>query len=146
MNVYVATSWRNERQPEIVKALREEGHTVYDFRAPVPGDNGFHWSEIDPEWKKWTPAEYRLQLDHPTAHRGFSHDMRALDTADAVVLVMPCGRSAHLELGYAAGQGKHTVILLSEGEPELMYKMVDCIAVDMGEVTDSLEQIAAAMG
>ena len=30
MKVYVASSWRNERQQEIVRALREAGHDVYD--------------------------------------------------------------------------------------------------------------------
>jgi len=48
------------------------------------------------------------------------------------VLVLPCGRSAHLELGWAAGQGKRTAILLDGPQvtPELMYKMVDHISTD----------------
>jgi nucleoside 2-deoxyribosyltransferase len=49
--------------------------------------------------------------------------MDALEDCDACVLVMPCGRSAHLEAGFAIGAGKPTAILISEGEPELMYKM-----------------------
>lgn len=28
MRIYVASSWRNEHQPAVVKALREEGHEV----------------------------------------------------------------------------------------------------------------------
>ena len=64
-------------------------------------------------------------LEHPLAAKGFSTDMEGLDWADAVVMVMPCGRSSHLELGYAVGKNKRTIILLSQSEPELMYKMVD---------------------
>ena len=58
----------------------------------------------------------------------------ALSASSACVLVMPCGRSAHLELGHANGAGKPTAILLSDGEPELMYGMADL-------VTDSLDEI-----
>jgi len=52
MSIYVASSWRNTHQPSVVAALREAGHDVYDFRNPRPGDHGFHWSMIDPDWKE----------------------------------------------------------------------------------------------
>lgn len=138
MNVYVASSWRNERQPEVVQALRAAGHTVYDFRKPEPGERGFHWSDIDPEWKDWTPGQFSVALEHPIAQRGFGHDMRALEECEACVCVMPCGRSAHLELGYAEGAQKATCILLSDGEPELMYYMIDRIALTVEEVVEWL--------
>jgi hypothetical protein len=58
----------------------------------------------------------------------------------------PCGRSAHLEAGWAIGQGKPTAILLHEDkfEPELMYRMADLIACDPGEVCDWLASLAKA--
>lgn len=34
MRIYVASSWRNTHQPEVVAKLRELGHEVYDFREP----------------------------------------------------------------------------------------------------------------
>jgi nucleoside 2-deoxyribosyltransferase len=123
MRIYVASSWRNERQPKVVEILRMQGHEVYDFRNPAPGNGGFHWSEIDPNWQQWTPQEYLAALEHPIACAGYKLDMDALESADACVLVMPCGRSAHLEAGYAIGAGKPTAILVTDGEPELMYKM-----------------------
>ena len=42
--IYVASSWRNEYYPEVVKVLRDAGHDVYDFRNPPSGDPGFKWS------------------------------------------------------------------------------------------------------
>lgn len=138
--IYVASSWRNERQPKVVDAIRAGGLEVYDFRNPSEGDKGFHWSEIDPGWKSWTPAEYRMHLSHPLAESGFKKDMDALRSCSACVLVMPCGRSSHLELGWAAGAGKKTVILLSDGEPELMNKMVDLICVNAWEAIQKLQE------
>lgn len=109
--VYVASSWRNPWQLGVVKILRAVGLEVYDFRNPGPGEHGFSWSEIDENWRAWTPEEYRKALGHPIAERGFGLDMRALRAADACVLVQPCGTSAHLELGYAVGASKKTAVL-----------------------------------
>jgi len=53
-------------------------------------------------------------------------------------LVLPCGRSAHLELGWFCGQGKQTIVLLDQMEPELMVKMVDHICISLDEVRDLL--------
>jgi hypothetical protein len=80
-------------------------------------------------------------LNDPLAVEGFFKDMNALRKAQVTILVMPCGRSAHLELGYAVGAGQKTAILLSDGEPELMYKMVSKIATSMGEIADWLMKL-----
>lgn len=137
--IYVASSWRNELQPMVVDVLRSSGHEVYDFRNPAPGNFGFSWSEIDPDWKSWTPEEYRDALTHPIAERGFSLDFGAMQWADTFVCVLPCGRSAHLELGWAAGQGKKTIVFLQDMEPELMAKMCDHLCVSLEEVLAALE-------
>ena len=130
MKICVASSWRNKRQPDVVRALSKEGHEVYDYRNPSPGYNGFHWSEVDPEWEEWGASKYKRALDHPVVEQGFRRDFNAMHWADAFVLVMPCGRSAHLEAGWAIGQGKPMCILLeNRNEPELMYKMADHLAL-----------------
>jgi len=143
MKVYVASSWRNERQPAVVQAIRAAGHQVYDFRNPngddLEPDQGFHWSDIDPEWQSWSPSQFVGALGHPLALAGYERDYRALESADAVVLVMPCGRSAHLELGFGIGMGKLSVILLSDGEPELMYKMVPNLVTSVEEAIIALD-------
>jgi hypothetical protein len=126
MRIYVASSWRNAHQPAVVAALRVAGHEVYDFREPTPGSNGFHWTEVQAAPRPWPGEVLREALRHPIAVAGFNSDMEALRTCDACVLVLPCGRSAHLELGWAAGAGKFTtVLMLGPEEPELMYRMLD---------------------
>ena len=145
MRIYVASSWRNPRQPSVVVALREAGHEVYDFRHPrVQGpagaqEHGFAWSDIDPSWESWTVAQYRAALRHPLAEAGFASDHAAMEWADACVYVLPCGRSASLELGWFCGQGKITVVLLADAEPELMIKEADHICVSLDEVLSALE-------
>jgi hypothetical protein len=123
---------------EIVKMLRALGHEVYDFRNPAPGNRGFHWSEIDGGWQNWSAEAYREALKHPVAEGGYNSDIAAMEWADTFVLVLPCGRSAHLELGWAAGRGKKTYVLLCEWEPELMYKMCDELVVSPHELADRI--------
>lgn len=138
--IYVASSWRNELQPFIVPQLRFAGHEVYDFREPPNGIPGFSWGEVDPNWKTWTAEEYRKCLTtHPIAARGYVSDMRGMEWADTCVLVLPCGRSAHLEAGWFAGRGKRCIILTRDGEePELMALMATDICVSMDEVLEKL--------
>lgn len=144
LRIYVASSWRNKYQPDVVKVLRERGYEVYDFRNPKPDNYGFHWSEIDPDWKNWTPEQFRAALDHPIARQGYYTDMKALIACDVCVLVLPCGRSAHLEAGYAVGCGKSLVILVPEPiEPELMYRMTPYICTSIDEVISTLKVIEA---
>jgi hypothetical protein len=131
MKIYVASSWRNELQPEVVVLLRRLGHEVYDFRNPAPGNTGFRWSDCavpGVDWQDWTPEEYRQALQHPIAAAGYGHDIGALRACDACVLVLPSGRSASWEFGYAMGQGKRGAVLqLGKVEPELMYREAEIL-------------------
>lgn len=145
MNIYVASSWRNDYQPEVVRGLREVGHEVYDFKHPHPDDNGFHWSEIDGGWQSWSVDQYIAGLRSPIAERGFKNDFDAMKWADACVLVLPCGRSAHLEGGWFVGSGKPLLILVDKIEPELMYKMADSVHPGLGPLLMRLQEIEDAM-
>lgn len=139
MKIYVASSWRNLAHPAAVQVLRAGGHDVYDFRHPEPGNVGFSWAEIDPNWQQWSTAQYRAALQHPIAISGYGHDIKALRGCDVCVLVLPAGRSASWELGYAMGQGKRAVVLrLDDSEPELMYQEA--------EIIGSLDDLVALFG
>jgi len=141
MKIYVASSWRNPDQETVVQRLREEGHEVYDFKNPTEDDHGFHWSDLDINWERWSPEKLRECLSSPLAEKGYASDFNAMDWADVLVGVMPFGRSASLEMGWGAGNGKKTILLLSDGEPELMIKMLDHICCTLDEVVETLKTI-----
>jgi hypothetical protein len=137
--IYVASSWRNAYYEGVVKALREAGHDVYDFRNPPSGDEGFKWSKVSEDYMEWSPAEYREQLEHPMAVRQFKNDIMAMESCDTCVLVLPCGRSAHTEAGWFAGRGCRVLAYIPERqEPELMYKLFDAVCCTMDEVIAAL--------
>jgi nucleoside 2-deoxyribosyltransferase len=137
VKIYVASSWKNVRQPGIVDILRQCGHEVYDFRHPSPGDSGFSWKEVMPNHgKRVSPVQYREALQHPIAQAGYAKDINALRSCDAVVFVLPCGRSASWEFGYAMGQGKPGyVVMFEDEEPDLMFSEAR-ILTNIGELLD----------
>jgi hypothetical protein len=143
--IYVASSWRNARQPDIVRLLRAAGHEVYDFHNPAPDDNGFSWRWCDERPPaEWTVDDYLRVLEHPVALRGFGYDMGALGDCDACVLVLPCGRSAHMEWGWSVGAGKRAFVLCEKlDEPELMYLMASRIPREV--IFPSLAPLLAAL-
>lgn len=138
--IYLASSWRNEFQPDMVDFLRMHGHDVYDFRNPPNGAGGFSWSEIDENWQSWSAEQYREALTtHPVAARGYVSDLRGMEWADTCVLLLPCGRSAHLEAGWFCGRGKQCIILTQDGEePELMALLATDICTSPQEVLECL--------
>lgn len=115
MNVYVIGSLRNPKIPEIALTLRDNGFDVFDdWYAAGP--------EADDYWKKYEQARgraYLEALEGYAVNHVFSYDKSHLDRCDAAVLVLPAGRSGHLELGYFIGGGKPGFILLPESPTEL---------------------------
>ena len=130
MKVYVASSWHNRVYPEVVEVLRQAGHDVYDFR--YQGDSDSNPAEMT--------SDMLLEfLDQPKVRSIFKNDMDALVASDAVVCVLPCGRSAHLELGYGIGAGKRTVLLWHDGDaPDIMHKAVDSIVFKVADIPVAL--------
>lgn len=142
--VYVASSWRNPNQEIAVDRLRSAGHEVYNYRRPNeqgPPDapaSGFDWADIDPDWQGWTVAELLDNLEHPIASTGYAADRAAMEWADVFVMVMPCGRSAHIEAGYAVGAGKPLAIWYCDAsvEPELMHRLANFRTGDLDDIVD----------
>lgn len=134
MKIYVATSWKNVHYGSVVTFLRGAGHDVYDFRH-----EGFGWRQVDDGWQSWDVHRYLKALQHPTSAAGFKRDMDALRACDACVVVLPSGRSAHLEAGWAAGAGKRLIVYIPEYDtPELMYLAADAIVTTLDDVRSAL--------
>lgn len=137
MKIYAASSWKNLHQPDVVNALRSDGHEVYDFRTEA----AFSWSVIDEKWRGWTIEQYMKALDHPQSLHGFQTDFGGVTWCDAGVLILPCGLSAGIEAGFIKGQGKPVVVYVPEmREAELMVKCFDLITGDLSEVRKWLLQ------
>ena len=91
----------------------------------------------------WSTRRFVRELDNPLARQGYKFHKEALDWCDLCVLLLPCNRSAHLEAGYAIGQGKQTLIVLeaTDFEPELMYLVADRVIPDISGMVAAVETL-----
>jgi len=129
--IYLIGSLRNPEIPKIAELLRSDGHRVFD-------DWYSAGEKADDAWKahqQFKCMSLSLALMGPAAQHILAFDRKWLDWCDTSILVMPAGKSGHLELGYAIGQGKDTHILLP-GEPEVdrwdvMYGMANGVWTDL---------------
>ncbi len=110
--------------------LEKWRHVATGYAACVTNASKFAIPKKGSDWE--SQAEYLSMIEHPRAIEGYGADFAAMQKADTFVMVLPCGKSAHLELGWAVGAGKRTAILLEDPvEPELMYRMVDHLATSV---------------
>lgn len=108
--IYLIGSLRNPEVPLIGDKLREAGHGVFDdwfAGGPIADDS---WQE----YEKGRGRSYSQALRGPAAVNVFNFDHDNLLNSDGAILVLPAGKSGHLELGFMAGQGKYTGVLFPE--------------------------------
>lgn len=139
--VYLIGSLRNALVPRFAQDLEDAtGYEVFaDWFTPGPEADD-HWREYIAE--RWPDGGLRKALDSYGAKHIFSFDKEHIDRADAAVLLMPAGKSGHLELGYTIGTGKPGFIVF-DGEPErydVMLQFATGIAFDMGELVPMLKR------
>lgn len=134
MLVYLIGSLRNSLIPIAANHMRDAGLEVFDdwFGA---GD------EADDKWQAYEKIRgrnYRDALAGHAAQHVFRFDEKFIKAADAVMLMLPAGKSGHMEFGVARGMGKPGVILL-DGEPErfdVMYNFASLVTSDIAEATE----------
>lgn len=102
--IYLASSWRNPYYYDVLEYLQRSygGENIYDFRNT---NSAFHWKRISKLWENWTPDEYLKALNEGTVKQAFKNDFDAVKNADVLILLNPCGISAHMEAAYAVGAG-----------------------------------------
>lgn len=136
--VYVIGSLRNPYIPEVAHALRQkEGREVFDNWYAAGPDADDHWRD----YHRTRGHGLVDALGSPEARNAYDLDRRWLNRCQAAVLVLPAGRSGHLELGYVVGQMKPGFILL-DGEPDrydLMYNFATQVVRNLKELEHALE-------
>lgn len=135
--IYLIGSLRNPRIPEIAKTLRAAGHDIFDdwFAAGPEADD--YWRD----YEKGRGHDFAQALAGEAAQHVLAFDQEHLDACDSAILVMPAGKSGHLELGYVLGQGKPGYILL-DGEPErfdVMCGLATGVFTSLDDLVDALQ-------
>lgn len=137
--LYLIGSLRNERIPKLAQKLREENpHTEVfdDWYSAGP--------EADDYWKAHQQSkglEYKDALAGWAARNVFDFDTYHLARSTHALLVLPAGKSGHMEIMYAQyAVGSKTAILL---DPEnvrwdVMYQFIPTILNNDSEINEWL--------
>lgn len=139
-SIYVIGSMKNSRVPELANNLRGLGYDVFDdWYSPGP--------EADDKWQEYERGRgrtYKEAMNGYHAKQVFEYDKSHLERCDVVILVLPAGKSAHMELGYVVGLGKKAYILF-DTEPErfdIMYRFSTDIFFNEKDLYDTLRRDA----
>lgn len=134
--IYLIGSLRNPQVPKIAEQLRSRGFEVFDdWHSAGPEADDFLRDHY-----KFRGCSYKEAIHSYAAKHIFTFDRHHLDRADIGLLVMPAGKSGHLELGYMAGQGKPTYVLF-DSVPErvdIMYNFCTDVHFNLQELEENL--------
>lgn len=124
MKVYVAGSFKNAVKIRLfAQRLREAGLHCYVFC-----DENERTNLLSEELRNKydiTLCKPNTALRVPIIYDIGQINLDMLKIYDAVIVVLPCGKSAHLEAGYMAGSGRPVWIYgpMVRGEFDAMYVM-----------------------
>ena len=136
MRIYLASSWSNLYLNDIVSILRDWNHQVHDFRAngatrpappPFAGAAGSGGNQLEgPDGSLDSVMSY---LHLTSVQSRYQLQCAALVDAEVLLCVLPCGRSAHVEIGMALGLSIPVVLVHDGSEPDLMHLGVDAVVI-----------------
>jgi nucleoside 2-deoxyribosyltransferase len=134
--IYLIGSLRNPSIEGIAKQLRAAGFDVFDDWYAIGPEADDHWKTYEQNRGR----NFKQALDGQVCTNAFNFDKRNIDASDIGVMVMPAGKSGHTELGYMAGKGKRTYVLL---EPDvdrwdIMYKFFTGVEYDVESLIKTL--------
>lgn len=133
---FISSRWRNrDLVLSLVKALREKRQKVFSFfENPYNSDA----ANDDPEevMKKWEAMPNWRQ--EKIVRQIFEEDMRCIRKSDAVILLLPSGISAHVEIGFAHGLNKKCILVGKPEKTESAYMIFD-------ETYDTIEDFLSSI-
>lgn len=135
--LYLVGSLRNPRIPELAKRLRKElpAYEVFDDWYAA----GEFADDIWKEYEQHRGHSYEEALKGYSAKHIYEFDKHHIDTSSHVLLVLPAGKSGHMEITYAQyGAKKNTAILLEPDDIrwDVMYQFIPTILNSDDQIKD----------
>lgn len=124
--------------PEVAETLRDiTSLDVFDDWYAAGPEADDYWRD----YEKRREHSFAEAVKGHAAQNTFNFDKCNLDRCDAACLVMPAGKSAHLELGYVIGSGKPGFILLADDPDrfDVMYAFATEVVYSIDELLIAIQ-------
>lgn len=137
-SIYLIGSLRNRSIIELGNDIRKSGIDVFDSWLGASPDADDSWQD----YANRRGLSYQEALADYGAQCIFNFDKYHLDRCDGSVLVMPAGKSGHIELGYTVGRGKPAWVLFDK-MPErfdVMYNFTKGIFFEKEKLIEAVRE------
>jgi hypothetical protein len=116
---FIATRWRNRDVAlPLIRMLRAKDKTVYTcFESPQSTERIKENPEV--AMQKFEATNNWGQDEEINAI--FQTDMQGLRESEALIMLLPAGKSSHIEAGAAYGMGKKCILIGEQKEAESLY-------------------------
>ena len=134
---YIIGSLRNPDIPHIANAIRDLGLHAFDDWWSASEDADEWWQNHE----KIRGRTYKEALNGAHATNVFEFDLKNIEESSFGVLVLPAGKSGHMEMGYMRGEGK-PIWIYFDGEPDrfdIMYRFAYDVCFSLDELLASLK-------
>lgn len=139
MKIYLASSWKNKtyvcRWANYLRFFKFEVDAFCDEECK--DRIVYDTSKI----KNLGNTNIKKFMKHNMVQKAFKEEKKWIDRCNVLLLLLPAGKSSHLEAGYAAGVGKKVIVYNEKfilGEYDAMYGFADLITDDLGDVVTFL--------
>lgn len=142
-SIYIIGSLRNPKISDVAKAIRAAGFDAFDdWYAAGP-----HADDCWRDYERQRGRRYVEALQGLASKHVFEFDRQHLERVDMGLLVLPAGKSGHLELGFLIGRGKPSFILLDQAQDheefryDVMYRFATGVYETIDDVIAAMERV-----
>lgn len=135
-SIYLIGSLRNREVIKLGNELRKRGFDPFDSWIAAGPEADDYWMD----YANQRGLSYKEALNDYSARNVFEFDRSHLDRCDCAVLVLPAGKSAHIEMGYMVGSGKFVFVYFPSvpDRYDVMYNFATEVCFSMEELLDSI--------
>lgn len=135
---FIAGRTRNkEKILKICNIFEEMNISHYCF---LKNEESHREAKLDVQDENLADVFEALDLNHPSVRIIFEHDLNGEKNSDNFLLVLPAGKSAHIEAGIAYGLGKKCYAIGEYDVTDSLYLIFDKIFKDEDELKEFLKE------
>ena len=115
---FVSGRWRNrDNVLELTRKIRQKGYKVYCF---LEATHSIHRIKDDPEQSMQDFEKLDWRNDK-YVKKVFENDIDGEKASSTFIMLLPVGKSCHIEAGVAYGLGKKCILIGEQKEAESLY-------------------------
>lgn len=137
MKYYIVSRWRNrdkvfELINKMKKIIGDNIYCFFDFK------NNIHSKDYNPKKAMKEFESLENWRNDERVKNMFRESLKTIKKSDVIVLLLPAGKSSHIEIGIARGLNKKCILIGKQKKAETSYLIFDEFYETISDFIDSL--------